>query len=200
MTERSNGMINWSELRQQAHAYLWEHDQTADAFRDAIQPLFTSMWEKTKRPVARRPNISLRLVANGLPLAKLVVLPVWSPSTKTIRPERLRMELMVERQVTAKGQPAKKWTRQVTASINDIFEAGAIRPSVLEDLSRVVATMKDFNRNKQTVLARSHDWCCCCGRTLTDEVSRARGIGPECIKLIDMVLWLTDQSLVCQEV
>lgn len=155
-------MVNWKELRQQADAYLWEHDQTADAFRDAIQPLFADMWDKTKRPVTRRPNISLRLVANGEPLAKLVVLPVWSPYTKTLYPDRLIMELMVEREVTTRdGQPAKKWTRQVTASINDICETGAIRQSVLEDLRRVVATMEDFNKNKQMVLARSHDWCCC---------------------------------------
>lgn len=27
--------------------------------------------------------------------------------------------------------------------------------------------------------------CCCCGATLTDEVSKLRGIGPECIKKIE---------------
>jgi hypothetical protein len=43
------------------------------------------------------------------------------------------------------------------------------------------------------VFARSHDSCCVCGRHLTDEQSRSRGIGPECIKTVDFFLYLTTE-------
>lgn len=33
----------------------------------------------------------------------------------------------------------------------------------------------------QSVIARNTDNCCCCGKSLRDEVSRARGVGPECL-------------------
>jgi hypothetical protein len=33
------------------------------------------------------------------------------------------------------------------------------------------------------VFGRQADKCCCCGRALTDVVSRTRGIGPECVRM-----------------
>ena len=32
------------------------------------------------------------------------------------------------------------------------------------------------------ILSRSKDRCCCCGKWLTDDISRSRGIGPECLR------------------
>jgi hypothetical protein len=36
------------------------------------------------------------------------------------------------------------------------------------------------------VFAKSKDRCCVCRKSLTDEVSRSRGIGPECIKSVSL--------------
>ena len=45
-----------------------------------------------------------------------------------------------------------------------------------------------INRQGLTVALqeyRAQGICCCCGASLTDEVSKLRGIGPECIKKIE---------------
>jgi Family of unknown function (DUF6011) len=52
----------------------------------------------------------------------------------------------------------------------------------------VLQAMEDFLENAPAVFARSHDHCCCCGKHLTDTLSRSRGIGPECIQRIDHIL------------
>jgi hypothetical protein len=59
-----------------------------------------------------------------------------------------------------------------------------IYPSAPRDAARVVETIHDFLDDAAAVFARSHDHCCICGRGLTDEVSRSRGIGPECVHKI----------------
>lgn len=38
-----------------------------------------------------------------------------------------------------------------------------------------------FVDDPQSVIARNTNNCCCCGKSLRDEVSRARGVGPECL-------------------
>jgi len=192
--------INWDDLRQQADAYLLDHAAITERFRLALRPLFDAMWAKTKKPVLRRPNISLRLIADGDPLAKLIVLPYWLDYRKEVDCERLYCELVVEGTVTTKVGEAKKWTRQVTCSADPgTMTSGQIRPSVAEDLRRVIETMDSFLLDKKAVLARSHDHCCACGRCLTDELSRSRGIGPECIQLAEFAVWLTPQSVIQPE-
>ena len=64
-----------------------------------------------------------------------------------------------------------------------------IHPSAENDVMTVLGTMEDFLVNPRFVLARSHDNCCCCGRCLTDELSQSRGIGPECIKNIEFMMY-----------
>lgn len=32
------------------------------------------------------------------------------------------------------------------------------------------------------IFSRSKDRCCCCGKLLTDNISRSRGVGPECLR------------------
>lgn len=45
-----------------------------------------------------------------------------------------------------------------------------------------VETVKDFVLFPWMIFGRSKDRCCCCGRWLTDDTSRSRGIGPECLR------------------
>lgn len=45
----------------------------------------------------------------------------------------------------------------------------------------LVEMAKLFVADPQSVIARNTDNCCCCGKSLRDEVSRARGVGPECL-------------------
>jgi Family of unknown function (DUF6011) len=49
-------------------------------------------------------------------------------------------------------------------------------------LERMVDVMRDFLIDPDAVFARSAGRCCLCQRLLKDEVSRGRGIGPECVQ------------------
>jgi hypothetical protein len=71
-----------------------------------------------------------------------------------------------------------------------VFELMRYGTDAVEVLRRAVAVMDDFLADRRAVFARSHNNCCVCGRSLTDEQSRARGIGPECIKGVDFFLVL----------
>ncbi|WP_437194633.1 DUF6011 domain-containing protein [Planctomicrobium sp. SH527] len=61
----------------------------------------------------------------------------------------------------------------------------------------LVELTKFFLLFPDQVFARSKDRCCCCGRPLTDEISRARGIGPECLRVVNLCWqqWLTPQEV-----
>jgi hypothetical protein len=45
-----------------------------------------------------------------------------------------------------------------------------------------VNVAKDFVLFPWQVFGRSTDYCCCCRKYLTDDTSRSRGIGPECLR------------------
>lgn len=45
----------------------------------------------------------------------------------------------------------------------------------------LVEMAKLFVADPQSVIARNTNHCCCCGKPLHDAVSRARGVGPECL-------------------
>jgi hypothetical protein len=61
---------------------------------------------------------------------------------------------------------------------------------------QALQTIADYLADPATVFARSHGHCCICGRSLTDELSRSRGIGPECIKITPYMLFRTERSIV----
>src|SRR5262249_43717595 len=61
-------------------------------------------------------------------------------------------------------------------------QVGTIHKTAADDARRIIQTIRDFLDDSRAVLARSSDHCCVCGRGLTDELSRSRGIGPECFK------------------
>jgi hypothetical protein len=45
----------------------------------------------------------------------------------------------------------------------------------------LIEMAKDFLNAPRSVIERNKDNCCCCGKSLRDETSRARGVGPECL-------------------
>ncbi|HBJ33420.1 MAG TPA: hypothetical protein DDZ51_01405 [Planctomycetaceae bacterium] len=52
-------------------------------------------------------------------------------------------------------------------------------PSAVDEFVKVV---NEFILFPWQILSRSKNRCCCCGKWLTDDVSRSRGIGPECLR------------------
>jgi hypothetical protein len=198
--------VDWDSLRALANTYLTSQGEVGERFRVAVGQLLRGRWEKMREaiPVAdrtRRPNVSLRLIADGQPAAKLIVLPRWVRSSNAVDFDRLDLELFTE--APYPGREGVKLTRQASVVLNppdslvrsisggvfpDVFHTGLIRPSVMGDLQRVLGVMADFLADGRALLARSHGHCSLCGRALTDEVSRARGVGPECANTIDSVL------------
>lgn len=50
-----------------------------------------------------------------------------------------------------------------------------------EAATAIVEMAKLFVADPQSVIAKNTNNCCVCGKALRDEVSRARGVGPECL-------------------
>jgi hypothetical protein len=94
--------------------------------------------------------------------------------------------LLQETRGVVRDIPARIFGKQVAFSISTErpSSVGSIYRTAEADVRRAVEVMRDFLDDHSAVFARSHDHCCCCGKGLTDELSRSRGIGPECIKKI----------------
>jgi hypothetical protein len=170
-------------------------------FRELMEKLFTGMAAERGGEFRRKPNISLRLIADGLPAVKLIALPHWCAHSKRLQCGLVRCELLVERELTsAGGQVGKNRQQQIVVSLRpERVDLKRYRRSAEEDVHRVVQTIRSFLSDRRAVLARSHDNCCVCGRALTDELSRSRGIGPECIKVAPFLLFLNGPSIIVAE-
>jgi hypothetical protein len=180
---------DWKAIRASSDRRLAENGPTLQAFREKVVTLFRAMLEGAEEPFKRRPPVSLRLICRGDPPAKLVVHPGWNPGAKTVNPDWASCELLQEDWGIAGGERVKAFGKQVTFGTGDerpVF-LGTIRRTAEADVRRALNVMREFLDDHRAVFARSHDHCCCCGRALTDELSRSRGIGPECIKKIPYV-------------
>ena len=124
----------------------------------------------------RRPAFSVRLPVVGDPPAILAVAPGWNPVQKVVCPDLLVFDFTVER---IPGNAATELTFS--------FNGATPRPGqwsrrwVDESVARVLDTVRAFLADPAQVFAQASDHCCICGRSLTDPVSRGRGIGPECL-------------------
>jgi len=160
-----------------------DHSEVFSPFREVAGPLFEAML-LGKGELARRPNVSMRLPALGEPSARLLVTPGWDRRRKLVMPF-IHAEFVVERTARA-GIVCNKPLPDVELAI-DILDDGPrwrrwSTASGASALDRMARTMGEFVERPDVVFARSAGRCCLCGRGLTDEASRGRGIGPECIE------------------
>jgi hypothetical protein len=177
---------DWAAIRAAADGALAENSPTLQTFREKVATLFRAMLEDAEEPFKRRPPVSLRLICQGEPPAKLIVHPGWNSVAKTINLDWAKCELLQETLKIAKGERARMFGKQVSFGISTErpSSVGSMYRTAETDVSRAIEVMREFLDDHAAVFARSHDHCCCCGRALTDELSRSRGIGPECIKII----------------
>jgi hypothetical protein len=76
------------------------------------------------------------------------------------------------------------WSRKLNHLLVDWKRDGA-------ELSRQVVNLAgEFLADPEAAFARSADHCCVCGKTLTEPLSRSRGIGPECMRHVTYLRWL----------
>jgi hypothetical protein len=180
----------WDTRRATVDGYLQEANRSGrlNDFRCRMQQFFEAARQPGDEPYKRRPNISLRLLCADNPPGKVIVLPALRGHRKDIylNCSSQRLELLEEEDVTTSKGPAKKFSQKLCVCISpDGAAITLLSMTGFNDVRRLVATITDFLDNPAAVLARSHDRCCICGRKLTDELSRSRGIGPECIQKID---------------
>jgi hypothetical protein len=183
----------WAEIRSAANDVLRENAPVLDAFRRRVTALFDAM-RQDKEPFKRRPNISLRLIALGDPPAKVITLPHvrYDHTCGFLVPFNHQIELMEKNTIRVKGEDADQLRRKLAFNNTDLPpNVGAIYKSAVDDARCTIATIREFLEDSRAVLARGCDHCCICGRHLTDELSRSRGIGPECILKTDIVAVLT---------
>jgi hypothetical protein len=177
----------WNELMGQFNALLASNANVLESFRVRMTTLFAPLEVAARKradgPFKRKPPISLRLIMEGEQPSKLVVLPHHlvrghrDQRIVTLDCSRLDCELF---DTNAAGKSHVRFKMRLSpckANVNRWSWKTAIN-----DANRAIGTMRDFVTDRRKVLARSHDHCCVCGRHLTDELSRSRGIGPECIQ------------------
>jgi hypothetical protein len=193
-TPKQKAQREWAEIRAATDEFLRESAETLGIFRERLTALFDAM-RADKEPFQRRPNISLRLIALGDPPAKVITLPSvrHDRTGGYLVTSRHTIELMEKTSIQVKGKDADQFRRKLNFNNSPDLpsQVGTIYKTALDDARRTIATIRDFLDDSRAVLARGCDHCCICGRALTDELSRSRGIGPECILKADVVAVLT---------
>jgi hypothetical protein len=181
------GSPDWTAIRSAVNQALVDNAVLLQEFREKVTIVFRWMLEGSEKPFKRRPPVSLRLICGGKPFAKLIVHPGWNSVSKTIGLDWVACELLQETSLVVNYTPVRKFGNQVDfiIRVGCPSKVKSIYRTAETDVGRVVDVIRDFLDDHRAVFARSHDHCSCCGRALTDELSRSRGIGPECIKKID---------------
>ncbi len=144
---------------------------------------------------SRRPPLGFKLVCGGFPHARIAIRPAWSSWRKEVIPTTVEIELLVEihaseaaRTELIGGDPqyADVKLSTVESVLGFNLTPGRIKRHkiyfihAVDGVKRMIDTINQFVVCPEEVFARSSDHCCICGRALSDDVSRTRGIGPEC--------------------
>jgi hypothetical protein len=135
----------------------------------------------------RRPTLGLNLPAPGDPPLWLSIRPRWDRWHKAVDTGIVEMEVIAERDLA--DRPAREVTIQLSADKAHI-SSWAINTAEAQ-LPRALAVLDNFLADPDQVFAKSAESCCVCHKTLTDPVSRSRGVGPECLRVRDWLRWAT---------
>jgi len=189
---RSIELLN--QIQRRADEVLAENADVLAEFEKVTREFCIGQAEN--RTFARRPQLGFKLVCEGDPPARIAVRPNWSRHRKQVLFDHINVELMIERKLNAEG--ATTVDRGFGLAFNRGIPQGTLWAGYCPDgAERMVGTIRGFLADPAAVFARSADNCCICGRRLTDDTSRTRGIGPECIQTIRFfpVLWDSPTSL-----
>jgi hypothetical protein len=174
----------WREMETALACCLAQHAPLFDAVRMQVQPL----WEALAggRTFARKPSYGLRLfAADGQTLVG--VSPFYNRRAQMVECSRVLLEVIseVERYTAA---VESKLFYQLERRLILTVQAGTpprwmrASRSAVDAVGALVLTLEQFLEDPPAVLRRSTMYCAICGRHLTDGQSRARGIGPECLR------------------
>lgn len=172
-----------NEILKAAEADLAEFHRVTSAFfeRRAAESL------GEKAAFERRPPISLRLLCGGDPPQRLLVRPHWQHHKRQLDTSRSTMEYLRDEPVPYHQPAPRMGVRVELASDGNPRCSGYSYEHGIESAQRLVEVVREFLHEPLKTFARSSWHCCFCGRGLTDEVSRSRGIGPECFSAVNVI-------------
>ena len=143
-----------------------------------------------QRQPKRKPVWALRLLGEGGESA--IFKPDWIKRKRTIADDVLCVEYWEKRAC------ADDWRvpyHKCSFELKRVDYPRSVHPktwSLTRD--KVKQILLDFANDPMGTMARSRESCCICGKRLTDEKSRVRGIGPECLKTCRFFVDLRDDS------
>ena len=141
-------------------------------FHSMVEEYFRLALSRRPPTTNRRPLVAFRLEWEF----RYVLRPQWRRRSREVDPAIIEVEAfggtngMFSSVISLILAPEEtRWHRWSYTDGNDAMK-------VFADL------IGHFVRYPQDVFRRSATNCCCCGKRLTDHGSKARGIGPDCMK------------------
>lgn len=119
-------------------------------------------------------NVCFRLWMPGEPAARVDIYPAWDRVRRELSKDITIVEMIVQR------EPKRR--SELTLLIRaDGFELRRCYTRWLnEHLARLRPLLESFTADPLRAFTFADAHCSICGRALVDELSRARGVGPEC--------------------
>jgi hypothetical protein len=156
-----------------------------EPFRQYLSEYFEFVADEkgiNEQPIFKRPLIGLKLDVNG-GRPTLAVRPGWKKAKKyptdenpgipgEFQPQEITLELVKELKLILSPGEAIKVLGRVYVN----------QDTNKRNLKAICETADSLLRNPLATFGQQADRCVCCHRSLTDLISRTRGIGPECIK------------------
>jgi hypothetical protein len=189
-------LVMWKDLEER----ISRHAPMYDALREYVQSFFIDAvgticaekgWPAPQYMI--RPPLGLRLEAQGDGRPMTVALrPGWRPAKKyyawadkqdepgVVRTDKVEVEVL--------GEEEEK--RKPLLLHLDLYDGKepSLRRLCNDQAQRAAAVRaleckaRDLLADPLSLFSEQKETCCCCGKRLTDPVSRIRGIGPECIR------------------
>jgi hypothetical protein len=167
----------------------WTTQQTVEYFqkqinlpvlKDMLTTFFKARASDKGDKLFRRPPIAVRLLDGDEHV--YTIRPGWQTPCRWMNDppypgELLFGKLYVDAIHQTYGKCAKFWFDDMTVHLTSWYPSRFF--AALENFAQ---TSKEFVLFPWQVFSRSKDRCCICGKGLTDEISRGRGIGPECLR------------------
>lgn len=171
------------KIRQEAAQIAAENKATLDAFRIACCSLFVIQTQSKTQLFTRKPSIGLRFRLGTSML--VITAPKFDYRTKTVLVDKQTVELIEQQETEEQGEKFFRPVKRLTLSLSETGNSvGRFYPKRLQqDASQLLEGMKLFLYSPRQMLENSFR-CAVCGRVLADGLSRARGVGPECIETV----------------
>lgn len=128
---------------------------------------------------SRRPSLALRLPHEDF---VIVVKPTTSHEGSIVRVDQ--RGILIECLRKFDNRKSVKWLTLLVT--HDVRKLRWMCNEILgiEAATALIEMAAMFVVDPFVVIEKNKDNCCCCGKGLVDEISRARGIGPECLQRI----------------